>query len=137
MSDFFSKIEDRRSAEISVIDRKYAVEIRNHIVQLFRKAQAKAPGLTGVLVGMGTATPSGTYETTYEDTGETVEVDACDWKYRGNVDPKHQEITEFFKVVDEYSDKYMELPCIGDITLDDLESRSAKKTELWKRRSNR
>ena len=129
MSNFFDTITKRRADAIAELDEKtFAPLIRNHLVQLFRNAQAKDKGLKGVLCGMGTAIPHGIYSTHYDeaDGGEALKEEARNWSMR----PDFPEVSEFFDAVAAYSDEYMNLPDIGDITPADLETRGGKKAKI-------
>ncbi len=126
-NDFFTQIKTRREDAIAALDAStFAPAIRNHLIQLFRKAHAKDSGLTGVLVGMGCALGTGTYTGTLD--GETRKDDARDW---GNQVVTSPEVHAFLKAVNEYSGLLCpDLPYIDDITVADLTTTRAKKAAI-------
>lgn len=140
MPDFFKTIQDRRAEAIAKLDAEtFAPLIRNHLVQLYRKAHAKDAGLLGVLVGMGRAFPRGDYlckgdnEPNAHPDDKARLLDASDWlpgQY-DSLQPKHAETLAFFVAVHEYADQLCHtLPYIDDITPADLETTRAKKSAI-------
>ena len=139
---FFDELADKREEAISELDRtKFGPMIRNHLVQLFRKAHAVEPRLTGVIVGMGRAFATGRYVVTDMDrdgkrrVGEPYDQDASDFGFLGG-NPVSNEVWDFLKAVEDYAGKLCNgLGYINDITLDDLKTRSSEKAKVWKGRS--
>ena len=145
---FFDDLGARREAEMASMDRRiYEPAIRNHLVQLFRKAHADDPELTGVLFGMGGFSIQGNYITAGDPTSEFPEereqvFHPCnDWVPRiyDSHQPRSEATRLFFKTMEAYSQhagtREDPLPLIDvDITLNDLESRSSKKAKVWRSR---
>ena len=141
--NFFDDLADKREAAIAELDNtKFAPAIRNHLVQLFRKARAVDPELGDIAVGMGTATIKGTFLCRGDDEGEPGEdgprqLSAGDWAEDSCKDywPVHQETLDLLRAVNAYSDRLCDgLGYINDITLDDLKTRSSEKARVWNRR---
>lgn len=125
--NFFTTISDQRADRIAQADVAVSHAIRNHLVQLFRKAHKDEPNLTGVVSGMGRATPRGCYAKEYED-GETLMANASNWSIKDRAQPVSSNVRAFFQAVADYSDHicsgpYNGLPYIQDITSDDLKTR--------------
>jgi hypothetical protein len=141
---FFDDLADKREEAIVELDRtKFGPMIRNHLVQLFRKAHTVDPELGDIVVGMGTATIKGTFLCRGDDEGEPGEdgprqLSAGDWAEDSCKDywPVHQETLDLLRAVAAYSDRLCNgLGYINDITLDDLKTRSSEKAKVWKGRS--
>jgi hypothetical protein len=115
LAQFAERIAERKQA----IDAEFAPLIRNHLVQLFRKAHAVDPELTGAIFGMGAVSPKGFY--ICKD-GEKVL--ARDYFYC-NFEPEHAATKEWLATLSDYSENYLcaqhnGLPYVSDITVDDL-----------------
>jgi hypothetical protein len=133
--DYFSEIAERRETAIAELDENtFAPMIRNHLVQLFRKAHAVEPTVTGIKIGMGGTAVGGEYVTVY-DGGETLSKRCTQWDSKSCDQPKHPETLALFEAAERYQDNYMELPSIADITLADLETSRAKKSKVWGKNS--
>jgi hypothetical protein len=135
MKDSLAQFADQIVARKQAIDAEFAPKVRNHLVQLFRKAHAVDPGLTGVIAAQGSACATGHYTVT-ED-GEAWEKQAHEWSDRQIAKAK-PEVETFLAAVLDYSDhicagKQDDLPYIEDITLDDLETRTAKRARVWRK----
>lgn len=134
---FFDNLAEKRESDIAMLDRtKFGPMIRNHLVQLFRKAHAVDDGLEGVLVGMGGISIQGTFRACYNDDCSYAQITANDYKYMGGITVEHPEAEAFLKACEEYDE--CGLACdvpIADITLDDLKTRSSVKAKVWKGRS--
>lgn len=136
--DFFAQVADRRADAIAELDAKtFAPLIRNHLVQLFRKAHEKDGGLEGLWMGMGSATPKGCYLlAARDDEGNIATANALDWGYKAGA-PMYQEVADFFSAAKAYTDRichpraYEALPEVSDITPADLEPRRVKKARVW------
>ncbi len=132
---FFDQLAARRSDEIAALDAaKFAPAIRNHLLQLFRKAHAKDHALEGLAVGMGAATAKGRYLlAARDDEGNLATAKALDWEYGAGA-PMYQEVSDFFTAAKSYSDRisarHDDLPYIADITLADIETRGMKKAKI-------
>lgn len=133
---YFDKMNAKRERMIAEVDTKLSVEIRNHLVQLFRKAHAADPGIEGLLCGMGGISIQGTFKARYTDEPETVvDRDCNDYKYCGGVIVEHPEAEEFLEACEEYDSSCLaQTSPVDDITLDDLVSRSVKKAKVWRGR---
>jgi len=147
MKSFFSEVLADRDEAIAKMDReKFTPIIRNHLVQLFRKAHEVEPRLTGVTVGMGRATAKGVYTITDTEgstrVGDPRDQDARDFGYMGGL-PVHNEVLDFLRAVEDYSNCLCGgfgglcdgLGYINDITLDDLVTNSSTKAKMWRKRS--
>lgn len=139
--NFFDDLGEKRRDAFNELDRtKFGPMIRNHLVQLFRKAHAVEPRLTGVIVGMGRAFATGRYFVTDMDrdgkqrVGEPYDQDASDFSFLGG-NPVSDEVWDFLKAVEDYASKLCSgLGYINDITLADLKTRSSVKARVWNRR---
>lgn len=127
MNSFFEDICNKRNELIASIDRIHIVPaIRNHLVQLFQKAHAVEPGLTGMDCGMGSVTVNGTYspagypDSEFEDERNPDPFEAWKWTERSVWQPKHPETLEWLGAVNEFANNFSELPDIGRITVKDL-----------------
>jgi len=122
-SNILAKFGERIAARKQEIDEEFAPLVRNRLVQLFRKAHEVEPNLTGVAVGMGTATATGSYTITYED-GEQRQERGCYWHSDTRV-KVHPSVNAFLAEVAAYSHRLCggrpdDLPYVSDITLADL-----------------
>lgn len=133
-TDPLSRIAQRIADAKEAVDREFAPLVRNHLVQLFRMAHAVEPDLTGMVAGMGVASPTGTY---IREDGETQQ--ASDWRFLGGSKAKHPTTEAWLAEVDAYSDRLCrhdehDLPYVRDITLDDLETPTTRKAAFKTRR---
>jgi len=131
--DFFSEVAERRADAIAALDHEtFAPLIRNHLVQLFRKAHTKDHGLTGCIVGMGVASATGRYLLAERDEeGKIQATEARDYRFGGGA-PMYQEVADFLLAVKGYCERLCDtLPYINDITLADLETTRAKKVKIY------
>ncbi len=132
-TDFFTQAAERRADAIARLDAEtFAPLIRNHLLQLFRKAHAKDHGLTGCIVGMGLASATGRYlMAKRNDEGEIQAGEARDWRFGGGA-PMYQEAADFLAAVKNYSERLCDsLPYINDIALADLQTTRAKKAAIY------
>ena len=125
--NFFTAITERRANRIAQADVAVAHAMRNHLVQLFRKAHKDEPRLEGAINCMGRAVPTGRYTKIYEDGKAFLEC-ASNWHVKDRAQPASANVRAFFQAVSDYSERlsggpYDGLPYIGDITLDDLKTR--------------
>ncbi len=146
--DRFAEQIAARKAEI---DAEFAPKLRNHLIQLFRKAHAVEPGLRGVEAYNGLAILRGEYLTQGErdpgahpDDQKPTTRDASDWTERNyqGLQPKRPEVAAFFLAVKEYEERTMiegegHLPYIDSITPADLEPNTAKRAAVWRARQSR
>jgi hypothetical protein len=120
--DTLSQIADDLEAKRAALDAEFVPKVRNHLIQLFRKAHKVDPKLTGVNVGMGTACATGKY--IRDEDGESVL--ARDREYIGGMKARHVETEVWLNEVHRYSSEFLcngradQLPEINDITLKDL-----------------
>lgn len=139
-TDFFTQTAKKRAEAIAEMDAKtFAPLIRNHLVQLFRKAHAKDKGLTGMRAIMGSAFADGTF-TEYEEGQEPFKREASDWEPRNRGQPGAADVLAFLQAVHDYDGLLYngganDLPYIDDITLADLETTRAKKGKVWGKHS--
>ena len=136
--NFFDDLGEKRRDAFNELDRtKFGPAIRNHLVQLFRKARAVDPGLMGLIVGMGGCSAKGTHYGRYDDEpNEVIEMDAGDFCYSGGRTCEHSETADWLNACHEYDESGLacDVPIL-DITLDDLKTRSSEKAKVWKGRS--
>lgn len=137
--NFFDDLGEKRRDAFNELDRtKFGPAIRNHLVQLFRKAHAVDPELGDIVVGMGTATIKGTFLCRGDAPGVGPrQISADDWFEESPVEywPVHQETLDLLRAVNAYSDRLCDgLGYINDITLDDLKTRSSEKAKVWRGR---
>ena len=137
--NFFDDLGEKRRDAFNELDRtKFGPAIRNHLVQLFRKARAVDPGLMGLIVGMGDCSAKGTYYGRYDDDLDVfaIEMDVGDFRYTDSRTCEHPEVAAWLNACYEYDESGLAYDCpIADITLDDLKTRSSEKAKVWKGRS--
>lgn len=119
LETFTERLVARRVA----LNAEFEPQIRAYFVELFRKAHAVEPKLTGMDTEMGTATANGHYSVT--DEGETWEQQAHKWSPRQIAKSPHPEVELFLSEIDAYSDqlcagRWDDLPGIDAITVQDL-----------------
>ncbi len=132
MKDFFDNISKKREAHFSKLDQEeFVPKIRNHLVQLFRKAHVKEPGLTGMICGNGGAVATGTCFV-YCGSVESGKISAQHWDSQSNLELKEPDIRAFLDAVNQYgSSIFSGLPYIDEITLDDLKTTRSKKSKVF------
>ncbi len=140
-TDFFTQTAERRASAIAELDAQtFAPLIRNHLVQLFRKAHAKDKGLTGVVVGMGGCVPRGQYLSRGDETPDAHPDDreprlyeASDWDadQYDMLQPKHPETLAFLDAVRLYDEALARFVVCDDITLDDLQTTRTRKAAIY------
>lgn len=138
MSDnFFDTVSEKRQSAFAELDKtKFGPMIRNHLVQLFRKARAVDTGLIGVIIGMGGISCKGTFMGRYDDEpNDVIEIEANDYRYKGGFTVEHPEVEDFLEACNEYDESGLacDVP-VADITLDDLKTRSSEKAKVWRNR---
>lgn len=136
--NFFDDLGEKRRDAFNELDRtKFGPAIRNHPVQLFRKAHAVDPGLTGLIFGAGDCSIQGKVYVRWDDGPEAdaVKFGANNYKYVGGVTAEHPEAADFLEACEEYAESGLAYDCpIADITLDDLKTRSSEKAKVWRGR---
>ncbi len=138
-TDPLDRIAEQLAARKAALDAEFAPKVRNHLVQLFRKAHAVEPKLTGLIAAQGTACARGEYSMT-ED-GETWTKRAHEWSATQITQPAPA-VRAFLSAVAAYSDRICagradDLPYIADITPADLEPNTAKRAAVWRARQAR
>ncbi len=142
LDQFAEQIAERKAQ----IDAEFAPKLRNHLVQLFRKAHAVDPKLTGLIAAMGRAVPTGQFLNKGDPSSEFAEDreprlhDAGDWlaEQCDEYHPLHPETLAFFEEVAAYDDRLCaqradDLPYVDDITPADLTPERVKRSRVWKR----
>jgi hypothetical protein len=87
-------------AEKSLVEEKYAPQIRNHILQIFNKAKIKDKKLEGVKVICGIVFLNGFYRTNY---GSDEKVEFFNWRdYNQDCWPEFEETQFLFDILREY-----------------------------------
>lgn len=116
METFIDKIIERVEKDRADLETelhyKYSAQIRNHILQLFLKAQKKDKKLKKIFCGNGTVSIRGEYKAR--------DGYICEAHYDYKIShedawPKHKETRDLFDAVYDYWKNMQVLPCIDDI----------------------
>ena len=99
MKSPLEKIAERIREEKDEVEAKYSPQVRNHLLQLFRKAQKKDKKLESIVTGNTTVIIYGNYKT------KEGEIFGSHYNFDGFADypiPKHKETQELFENLRHY-----------------------------------